>query len=733
MSKRIVFICFVLALCLMPSVKAANIVWVSEAGDEPIDGQGDGILDDQMWMDILASYGHNVYSNPGTWTELDPNEIELLNNADLVIFSRNSNSGGYAGDTTEVTAWNSITSPMILMNAYLLRNNRWRWMNTSTMGGIETAGQSTYYPASVAMEVVTPDHQIFTGIKLDENNQFYPLDPNADSGNFSIIGSGDVGNGTLIAKPADRDWAFIAEWQTGVETYPGSGQTPADKRLYFASGAQAVTDGYGGAYNLTEEGLKLYMNIVDYMLGIGPRIKAFAPQPFNTQQEVVQDPILTWKSGVLAEKHDVYFGTDRKAVNNADRDNPMDVLVSQDLTDTSYMPAEPLEYGQTYYWRIDEISDTDPNSPWKGDLWSFTILNFTVVDDFESYNDLNIDEEGNRRIYAIWTDGFDDPSVNGSTMGYPEPDFANGEHFVETEIVHGGSQSAPVFFDNTTASYSEVTVSLDELPVGGDWTAFAPEKLALWIYGDPNNPTNEQMYVKVNGIKATVDADLTLAGWQELSVNLVSLGVDISNIATLGIGIERTDTTGGTGVVFVDDIRLYRPAVPTPLTVENYSFELPGTVKMKSWEQVPGWNSDTPPSDSGVESAGPRFPPSDGLWSAFLMGSDPSVWQLTNHVIQTGAEYILTVDAENNSGANQLFMSLYYDDGSGNRISVSSQTVDLLDGNNASDHNMQDKVEFTLTFSADDVPDAIGNNLGIEFDNPADGWVGIDNVGLFIK
>jgi hypothetical protein len=564
MSKRIIFISFTLAFCLISSVNAANIVWISEIMDETVDGVQDGIQDDQQWVDILESYGHNVYTNPGGWADLDPNEIELMNNADLVIFGRSSNSGGYAGDTTEVTTWNSITTPMILMNAYLVRSNRWRWMNSTTMGGLETAGLSTYYPASVAMEVIALDHPIFTGVKLDENNQFHALDPNADSGNFSIIGSDDVGNGKLLAKPADRDWAFIAEWEAGVTFYQGSNQIPADKRLYFASGAQAVTDGYGGAYNLTEEGLKLFINTVDYMLGVGPHIKAFIPQPADNQQEVLRDTVLTWKAGVLAEKHDVYFGTDPNAVSNADRENPMDVMVAQDLIETSYTLTNLLDYGMTYYWRVDEISDTDPNSPWKGDLWTFTVRNFIVVEDFESYNDLNIDEEGTRRIYLIWTDGFDNPSVNGSTMGYPGPDFANGEHFVETEIVHGGSQSAPIFFNNTAASYSEVTISTNELPVAGDWTAFSPERLSLWIHGDTNNPATEQMYVTINGIKAVLDADLTLAEWQESSVDLTSLGVDMSNVTTLTIGIERTSATGGSGVVFVDDIRLYRPDVQTP-------------------------------------------------------------------------------------------------------------------------------------------------------------------------
>ena len=34
---------------------------------------------------------------------------------------------------------------------------------------------------------------------------------------------------------------------------------------------------------------------------------------------------------------------------------------------------EGLVPGTTYYWRIDEVNDAEPNSPWKGPVWSFSI------------------------------------------------------------------------------------------------------------------------------------------------------------------------------------------------------------------------------------------------------------------------------------------------------------------------------------------------------------------------
>jgi hypothetical protein len=42
----------------------------------------------------------------------------------------------------------------------------------------------------------------------------------------------------------------------------------------------------------------------------------------------------------------------------------------------------------TYYWRVDEVNDLHPDSPWKGDVWSFTIApgqtNLIVNGDFEA-------------------------------------------------------------------------------------------------------------------------------------------------------------------------------------------------------------------------------------------------------------------------------------------------------------------------------------------------------------
>lgn len=43
------------------------------------------------------------------------------------------------------------------------------------------------------------------------------------------------------------------------------------------------------------------------------------------------------------------------SLNDASRDDPREVLVSQGQPEAHYAP-EPLEYGQTYYWRVDEVN-----------------------------------------------------------------------------------------------------------------------------------------------------------------------------------------------------------------------------------------------------------------------------------------------------------------------------------------------------------------------------------------
>ena len=211
-------------------------------------------------------------------------------------------------------------------------------------------------------------------------------------------------------------------------------------------------------------------NEIAYVMRDDPLI-AWQPNPNNGQINVPYDAVLSWKAGIYAQMHDVYFGTVFDDVNDAGTTNPLDVLVAQNQEELTYKPAGLLEFGQTYYWRVDEVNETEPNNTWKGDVFSFTTINYHVVDDFESYVDLSADLD-DIRIYYAWIDGYDDPT-NGSIVGYENPPFC------EQIIVHSGRQSMPFFYDNNM-KYSEAVRTLDSMR---DWTLDGVQELSLWFRG----------------------------------------------------------------------------------------------------------------------------------------------------------------------------------------------------------------------------------------------------------
>nr|MBC8472856.1 hypothetical protein [Planctomycetota bacterium] len=208
--------------------------------------------------------------------------------------------------------------------------------------------------------------------------------------------------------------------------------------------------------------------------------------PANGAVDVAQIPILTWTPGVNGASHEVCFGTDKEAVKNADTSSP-EYKVSGNLGSESYEPGQ-LEWNTTYYWRVDEANNTNVDSPWTGPLWSFTTANFLIIDDFESYNDLDPADPSSNRIFFVWLDGFDNPAINGSIVGHANPPFA------EQNIVHGGLQSMPFAYDNTVGK-SEATLTLTS---NRDWTVNGVNTLTIWCRGSSSNAA-EQMYVVLNG------------------------------------------------------------------------------------------------------------------------------------------------------------------------------------------------------------------------------------------
>jgi hypothetical protein len=107
------------------------------------------------------------------------------------------------------------------------------------------------------------------------------------------------------------------------------------------------------------------------MAGLSDKSLAVNVSPEDGATDVPRDATLNWVAGQYPTTHDVYFGTTAADVNNASRTNT-GLLVSQGQTDTSFDPAGVFAYGQTYYWRIDEVNKSADGTVYKGGVWSFT-------------------------------------------------------------------------------------------------------------------------------------------------------------------------------------------------------------------------------------------------------------------------------------------------------------------------------------------------------------------------
>ncbi len=184
--------------------------------------------------------------------------------------------------------------------------------------------------------------------------------------------------------------------------------------------------------------------------------QAREPQPADGAADVDVNASLSWRAGRDAASHDVYFGT------NAD-----ELPLAATLDQAVFTPAA-MGFGTTYYWRVDEVSD----ETWAGETWSFTTQEYAWIDDFESYTD---EIEAGEAIFDTWLDGW--VNNTGSTVGYLETPFA------ERSIVHGGKQSMPLAYDNTTPPFYSEAVRTWNTPQ--DWMRNGADTLVLHVRGNP--------------------------------------------------------------------------------------------------------------------------------------------------------------------------------------------------------------------------------------------------------
>jgi len=267
--------------------------------------------------------------------------------------------------------------------------------------------------------------------KSESYNIFKDMD--SDVVTFFCNGTGRPVSGSVDI--VDGQWHHIAGVYDGVNKYIYvDGQldnTRASVGVIITNdndvriGSDAVWPDY--EFNGVIDDTRIYNKALaagDIMALAGVRFsKAYEPNPENGQNYVATDKVLSFEAGNYATSHDIYLGTDFEAVEDA---NTSSDEFKGNYPSASY-PAT-LELDTTYYWRVDEINDTDI---WTGDVWSFTTLD-EVMDPnlvgywklekgygYKAYDASGNENHGNVGIHSVWANNnlYDSLYVGSDSAG----------------------------------------------------------------------------------------------------------------------------------------------------------------------------------------------------------------------------------------------------------------------------------------------------------------------------
>ena len=258
--------------------------------------------------------------------------------------------------------------------------------------------------------------------------------------------------------------------------------------------------------------------------------QASDPSPTDGKADVEMDIVLNWSSYNFAVSHDVYLSTSYAEVLNADTTS---AAFFRNQTENYFMPGsffllQPLT---TYYWRIDEVNTDLPDSPLKGEIWSFTTADNSlddgfIVENFDNYTD-------DASLLSVWDNGNTNGSGSAVTLALP---------------------NTWMQMDYNGASYSTRYYGIPQ-----NWGGIL-EFLSLNFKGKSSNDA-ASLYLEISDgantatITHSNPAAIQHDQWQRWDMALseiADLGVDLLNVMSVKIGVAS-----GIGTVFIDDITLH--------------------------------------------------------------------------------------------------------------------------------------------------------------------------------
>ncbi|MHC4727025.1 MAG: LamG domain-containing protein, partial [Planctomycetota bacterium] len=228
-------------------------------------------------------------------------------------------------------------------------------------------------------------HTRQTNIVILETERWYHVALTWDNGNYLVYLDGvEVANGTYTGLGILHPFAWI-----------GNDGNPISEG----------TEGFGG---MLDE-VRLYdvaLNADQIQAAMRGEPLPLASRPDPRDGTIILDTWvnISWSPGDFAVSHDVYIGDNFDDVNNGVEGtfigNQEGTFIVAGFPGFAF--PDGLVPGATYYWRIDEVNEADPNSPWKGNIWNFAIAPKTAYDPIpaDGAESVAVDVE------LSWTEGF---------------------------------------------------------------------------------------------------------------------------------------------------------------------------------------------------------------------------------------------------------------------------------------------------------------------------------------
>jgi WD40 repeat protein len=195
---------------------------------------------------------------------------------------------------------------------------------------------------------------------------------------IGVLGGHSAHIGSIDFSPDGTLLASTSFWEDSIYLWDVKEQVLIGK----LNGHDATDFGWHDQVDISSDGKWLACGSEDgvelweaNLPGTVPQTSTYGPLPRDEAIHNDTWATLRWLPGIYADSHDVYMGDNFNDVNEG-----INEVYYGNQTDTfllagfpGYPYPEGLVPGTTYYWRIDEINDLDPNSPWKGPVWSFAI------------------------------------------------------------------------------------------------------------------------------------------------------------------------------------------------------------------------------------------------------------------------------------------------------------------------------------------------------------------------